>query len=134
MKSFLKITGVTIVIALVVQTLINFGVIDFNKDNLDYEQLQKILGNSPETETDEFQEEPELPGQEYDDSHLQKGDEYLEKGLQSLAMTEYVESAKKENDNPEAFTKIGKIHFENGETQKARENFVKAIQRKAKHP
>jgi tetratricopeptide (TPR) repeat protein len=129
MKSFLKTTGVTIVIALIVQTLINFGIIDFNKDDLDYEELQKILGNSSNTEEEGgFQEEPDLPGQEYDDSHLQKGDEYLEKGLQSLAMTEYVESAKKQNDNPEAFTKIGKIHFENGETQKARENFVKAIQ------
>lgn len=129
MKSFLKITGITIAIALVVQTLINFDIIKIGEDEIDYEALQKIIKDDSGAEvTGAFEEEPELPGQEYEDVNLKKGDEYFDQGLESLALNEYVESLKQKEDNPEAFTKIGKIHFENKEISKARENFVKAIQ------
>lgn len=133
MKSFLKIAGITVVIAFIVQTLINFDVIKIRKSGMDYENLQKIVQDDGTTENTEekdtaFSEEPELPGAEYEDVNIKKGDEYLEKGFKSLALNEYVESVKKKEENPEAFTKIGKIHFENGEIEKARENFVKAIQ------
>ncbi|MBU1992541.1 MAG: tetratricopeptide repeat protein [Patescibacteria group bacterium] len=129
MKKFLKIAGVTVVIAFGLQVLINTGIISVNKENLDFEAIQKVIGTDAGADVIEaFEDSPDLPGMEYDDINLKKGDDYLEKGMKSLAVNEYVESIKNNSDNPEAFTKIGKIHFEDLEPAKARENFIKAIQ------
>ncbi|MDP4008431.1 MAG: tetratricopeptide repeat protein [Candidatus Peregrinibacteria bacterium] len=61
-------------------------------------------------------------------THIEKGDLRFQNGYNTLAITEYTLASQLEPSLPEAYIKIGKVHFSEKNFQKALENFRIASQ------
>lgn len=66
-------------------------------------------------------------------NHLDKGDLRFQNGYNTLAIAEYTEATKLEPSLPDAYIKIGKVHFSEKNFTKALENFRIASQTDPEH-
>lgn len=66
-------------------------------------------------------------------NHLDKGDLRFQNGYNTLAIAEYTEATKLEPSLPDAYIKIGKVHFSEKNFTKALENFRIASQTDPQH-
>lgn len=66
-------------------------------------------------------------------NHLDKGDLRFQNGYNTLAIAEYTEATKLEPSLPDAYIKIGKVHFSEKNWEKALENFRIASQADSEH-